>query len=90
MARGRLFAGSLLEHIAERVHITTSGVFTVPPFAAAVATFGIDRIMFSVDYPYSANADGQAFLAALPIAASDKAKLAHANAEALLRLGSGS
>jgi predicted TIM-barrel fold metal-dependent hydrolase len=48
-ARSRLFAGSLLEHIAERVHITTRGVFPVPPLLAAVASFGIDRIMFSVD-----------------------------------------
>ena len=37
--------------ILDQVWITTSGIFTEPPFLAALLTFGIDRIMFSVDYP---------------------------------------
>ena len=36
--------------------ITTSGFFTVPPFLAALLTFGADRILFSVDYPFAPNA----------------------------------
>jgi uncharacterized protein len=36
-------------------------MFSEPPFIAALLTFGIDRIMFSVDYPYSSNAKGRAF-----------------------------
>ena len=39
--------------ILDQVWITTSGIFDEPPFLAALLTFGIDRIMFSVDYPYS-------------------------------------
>ena len=37
--------------ILEQVWITTSGMFSQPPFLAALLTFGIDRILFSVDYP---------------------------------------
>ena len=39
--------------ILDQVWLTTSGIFSEPPFLAALLTFGIDRIMFSVDYPYA-------------------------------------
>ena len=42
----------------DQVWITTSGIFTQPPFIAALQTFGIDRIMFSVDYPFAPDAAG--------------------------------
>jgi len=40
---------SVRETILDQVWITTSGFFTLPPFMAALLSFGIDRIMFSVD-----------------------------------------
>jgi uncharacterized protein len=72
--------------ILDQVWITTSGIFTEPPFLAALATFGIDRIMFSVDYPYAPNRKGRAFLDRLALAPTDMAKLTHGNADGLLRL----
>ncbi|MFM9942309.1 MAG: amidohydrolase family protein [Hyphomicrobiaceae bacterium] len=75
------------ESILEQVWITTSGIFTEPPFLAALLTFGIDRIMFSVDYPYASNAKGRAFLDRLSLAPADMAKLCHGNADRLLKLG---
>jgi predicted TIM-barrel fold metal-dependent hydrolase len=48
--------------ITDQVWITTSGIFTQPPFVAALQTFGIDRIMFSVDYPFARDAQGRKFL----------------------------
>lgn len=74
------------EAIVEQVWVTTSGVFTEPPFLAALLTFGIDRLMFSVDYPYASNAKGRAFLDRLSLSPADMAKLTHGNAEALLKL----
>jgi uncharacterized protein len=72
--------------LLDQVWITTSGIFTEPPFLAALLTFGIDRIMFSVDYPYAPNANGRAFLDRLSLAPADMAKLTHGNADALLKL----
>lgn len=74
------------ETILQQVWITTSGIFTEPPFLAALLTFGIDRIMFSVDYPYAANAKGRAFLDRIALSPADMAKLTHGNADALLKL----
>lgn len=74
------------EAIVSQVWVTTSGIFTEPPFLAALLTFGIDRLMFSVDFPYARNAQGRAFLDSLSLSPADKAKFAHGNAEALLKL----
>lgn len=76
----------LARTIVDHVHITTSGFFTVAPFMAALATFGIDRLMFSVDYPYASNDDGRAFLDQLALSRADLAKVAHGNADRLLKL----
>jgi predicted TIM-barrel fold metal-dependent hydrolase len=72
--------------ILDQVWLTTSGIFNEPPFLAALLTFGIDRVMFSVDYPYAPNAKGRAFLDRLALAPADMAKLTHGNADALLKL----
>jgi uncharacterized protein len=72
--------------ILDQVWITTSGIFDEPPFLAALLTFGIDRIMFSIDYPYSANALGRGFLDRIALSPADMAKLCHGNADALLKL----
>ena len=54
--------------ILDQVWLTTSGIFSEPPFLAALLTFGIDRIMFSVDYPYASNAKGRDFLDGISLA----------------------
>ncbi len=77
---------SFAQTILEQVWITTSGFFTLPPFVTALLTFGADRILFSVDYPFSPNAVGRAFLDQLPVSPEDREKIAHGNADQLLRL----
>jgi uncharacterized protein len=72
--------------IFDQVWITTSGIFSEPPFLAALQTFGIDRIMFSVDYPYATNIKGRNFLNSISLSPVDMAKLTHGNADALLKL----
>ncbi len=72
--------------ILDQVWITTSGIFDEPSFLVALLTFGIDRIMFSIDYPFSANALGREFLDRISLAPADMAKLTHGNADALLKL----
>ncbi len=85
MSRG-VYAEPISKTIVERVYITTSGVFHLSPFLNALTTFGADRIMFSVDYPYSSNARARTFLNSLPVSPADMAKIAHANADRVLKL----
>ncbi|HZT24446.1 MAG TPA: amidohydrolase family protein [Pseudolabrys sp.] len=77
---------TISQTILEQVWITTSGLFTEPPFLVALQTFGIDRILFSVDYPYAPNIKGREFLDRVSLSPADLAKLAHGNADALLKL----
>jgi len=84
-ARSRLNR-SVRQTILDQVWITTSGFFTMVPFMAALMSFGVDRILFSVDYPFASNARARAFLDTLPVSPSDRAKIAHGNADRLLRL----
>jgi predicted TIM-barrel fold metal-dependent hydrolase len=77
---------SISQTITDQVYVTTSGFFTLPPFLAALAMFGIDRLMFSIDYPYGSNKQGRAFLDSLTLAPENIAKLAHGNADRLLKL----
>jgi len=72
--------------ILDQVWITTSGIFDEPPFLVALLTFGIDRIMFSVDYPFAPDAAGRRFLSRIALSPADMAKLCHGNADALLKL----
>jgi predicted TIM-barrel fold metal-dependent hydrolase len=76
----------LSKTITDQVYVTSAGFFTNPPFVAALETFGIDRLMFSVDYPYASNEDGRAFLDNVPLSPGDLTKFAHANADMLLKL----
>lgn len=84
-AKARL-SRSVRQTILDQVWITTSGFFTMAPFMAALMTFGVDRILFSVDYPFASNLRARAFLDALPVSPADRIKIAHGNADALLRL----
>ncbi len=77
---------SVSQTILDHVHVTTSGFFTVPPFLTLLQTFGADRILFSVDYPFSPNERATEFLHRLPVAPADLAKIAHGNADRLLKL----
>jgi uncharacterized protein len=79
-------AGPPSEYFLRHVWVTTSGMFTLPPALCAIAVLGIDRVLFSVDFPFGANKDGRALLDALPLSPADKAKVAGLNAERVLRL----
>ncbi len=73
-------------YFRENFHYTTSGFLAVPSLLCAMAVLGVDRMMFSVDYPFSDNAESVAFLKNAPIVEADREKLAHGNAERLLKL----
>lgn len=79
---------SIAEIFHQHFHVTTSGYFTLPPLVCALEVVGADRILFSVDYPYSSTEDGRRFLDSWPLNPADTQKIAHGNAERLLKLPS--
>lgn len=74
------------DYLLQNFYITTSGFFTEPPLQLALQTLGADRIIFSVDYPYSRNEQGRKFLDNASISPVAKEKISHLNAERVLKL----
>ena len=77
--------GECLPTMMERVERVFNS-YSRTAFLAAFMTFGADRILFSVDYPFGNNSAAVAFLNNLPVSPEDREKIAHQNADALLRL----
>jgi predicted TIM-barrel fold metal-dependent hydrolase len=88
LARSGQLKRPAAEYFQSNIHLTTSGYFTQPPLRCALDVVGIDRVMFSVDYPFSPNTHGRGFLtaAAETLDAGSMEKLTHGNAERLLKL----
>jgi predicted TIM-barrel fold metal-dependent hydrolase len=55
-------------------------------YQAMVNVIGIDRIVFTADYPFASMEAGRRFLQQMPIPPVDRDKIAHGNAERLLGL----
>lgn len=67
-------------------YVTTSGFFSDPALLCTVQELGVDRILFSVDYPFEGIPPGPKWLERIPLCDEDKAKIASGNAMRLLRL----
>jgi predicted TIM-barrel fold metal-dependent hydrolase len=70
----------------EHFWVTTSGFFSDPALIHCVQEIGIDRVLFSVDYPFVENPPGTSWAERIPFSADDKAKILNGNAKRLLKL----
>jgi len=84
--RRKGFKKTFAETMHENVWVTTSGNFSPPALRCTVDVLGIDRVMFSVDWPYESNKIGMEFFNKLDLPPADLEKLAHGTAERLLKL----
>lgn len=73
-------------YLRENLHYAVSGFNFIPTFLDLLLEVGIDRIMFSADYPFGSMSEARAFLEQLPVSPNDKEKIAHGNAELLLQI----
>ena len=73
-------------YLRENVHYTVSGFNFMATFFDLLLQVGVERIMFSADYPYASMKQARAFLEQIPVSAADKERIAHTNAERLFGL----
>jgi len=74
------------EYVLGNIYVTPSGLFDLPQFKNTLEVMGEDRIMYSIDFPFYENKGARAFLENAPISQEAKEKIAHGNAEKLLKL----
>ena len=79
-------ASSFRDTFASHFYITTSGNFSNPALLCCVMEMGVDRILFSVDYPFVDNKPGVDWTDTMPLCAEDKEKILNGNVTRLLRL----
>jgi predicted TIM-barrel fold metal-dependent hydrolase len=77
---------SFSAYLRENVHYTFGGFNYTPTFLNLLLEVGVDRIMFSADYPYTSMSEAREFLEKLPVSAADRERIAHGNAEKLFKL----
>ena len=77
---------SVAETVRRNLYLTTSGYNFDAPLLCAMAVFGVDHIMFSVDHPFGDSRRATTYLESAPVSDTDREKIAHGTAESLLRL----
>ncbi len=81
----------ILDYITGNLNVTAGGIFSHRMLRQALDVLGPDRLMVGVDDPYSSAGytvavGAREFVDAAPLSAQDKAKVAHLNAERLLKI----
>ena len=74
------------QFLRQNVHYTFGGFNFMPTFLNLLLEVGVDRILLSVDYPYCTMGEARDFLKHLPVSEADRQRIAHVNADRLLRM----
>jgi predicted TIM-barrel fold metal-dependent hydrolase len=77
---------SFREIFEAHFHVTTSGNFSNPALLCTVQEMGLDRIMFSIDYPFVENQPGVDWAEQLNFSHEDREKILNGNVRRLLKL----
>jgi uncharacterized protein len=76
-----------IDYVHQNLYVTASGMFSHSYLQRSIEIIGIDRILFSTDYPYQyrQGRDARNFLEATELRIEDKEKFAFSNWERLTR-----
>jgi predicted TIM-barrel fold metal-dependent hydrolase len=79
-------ARSFADYARDHFYVTTSGAFSNTALQCTIAELGVEKIMFSVDWPFMSNMPGRKFMDTAPIGETDRALIFGGNARKLLKL----
>jgi 2,3-dihydroxybenzoate decarboxylase len=74
------------DYVRENFYITTSGVCSDAALRCTIDTLGIDRVMFSIDYPFESTEIASRWISSAKVTDSERASVAYQNATRILRI----
>jgi predicted TIM-barrel fold metal-dependent hydrolase len=76
---------SVVDYMRHNLYVTPSGMFSQSYLQRSIEVVGVDRILFSTDYPYQYRPErgARAFLEEAPLRDESKQQIAHLNWERL-------
>jgi 2,3-dihydroxybenzoate decarboxylase len=69
------------EYIKSNIAVTLSGMFSAEPMACAISALGLERVMFSADYPFESAEEAGHFIDTVPVSDSVRDAICFKNAE---------
>jgi 2,3-dihydroxybenzoate decarboxylase len=85
---GKELKKPLAQYLRDHFYITTSGNFHTATLTNVIEEVGVDRVMFSVDYPYESISEGASWFDGCPLDPESRIKIGRSNAQRLLKLQS--
>jgi 2,3-dihydroxybenzoate decarboxylase len=86
LARDGKLPKSFIDYVRQHFWITTSGAFSDAALRCSIAELGVDKLIFSVDYPYVKSEAGRKWFDAAPLNAEERQAIASGNVKELLKL----
>ncbi|WP_036285575.1 amidohydrolase family protein [Methylocystis sp. ATCC 49242] len=83
---GKRLEKPLMQYLKDNFFITTSGNFHTPTLVNVIAEMGIDRILFSVDYPYERTDQAVQWFDNCGLSEEDRQRIGRLNALRLFKL----
>jgi predicted TIM-barrel fold metal-dependent hydrolase len=74
------------EYFRENFYLTTAGNFRTATMLDSIMEIGVDRVLFSTDYPFEDVGDAAVWFDALPLSPADLEKMGRTNAARLFKL----
>ena len=84
--RGIPARGTMTEYLRSNFYLTTSGNFRTSTLMNAIAEVGVERVLFSVDYPFEDTVDGTSWFDSAEISEADRRAIGRDNAVRLFGL----
>jgi len=86
LRRGTKASLSMAHYLRKNFYITTSGNFRTQALTDVISEVGVDRVLYSVDYPFEEMTEAADWFDHVAFDEADRAKIARLNAQKLLHL----
>lgn len=77
---------TVTEYLRRNFLLTTSGQFRTPALLDTIAEVGVERVLFSIDYPFEDTAEAVDWFRGATLSEHDRALIGHANAARVFQL----